>query len=124
MLKRSLCLVIGGIIWLTACGPDTILVRPGLDTPSLHIANGRKFLERGKYNDAHREFERARELDPQNVSAHVGLGLTSGYNGYFDAGLNHLATAESLAVSVEDRAVLKKGYDQFNELMRSKGLSQ
>jgi Flp pilus assembly protein TadD len=124
MLKRPLFLVICGMICLAACGPDTILVRPGLDTPSLHIANGRKFLERGKYSDAYREFQRARELDPKNISAHVGLGLACGYNGEFDAGLNHLAAAESLAVSSEDRIVLNKAYDQFYQEMRRKGVSQ
>ncbi len=124
MLKRSKFLVIWGILWVTGCGPDTILVRPELDTPAQHLANGEVFLETGKYNDAFREFLRARELDPRNVSAHVGMGLAAGYNGDVEAGLNHLAEAESYVRSIEDRTALKKGYERLNLLMRQKDVSQ
>ena len=68
------------------CGPDTILVRPGLDTPGQHVANGHKLLQRGKVEDANREFNRARELDPQFFKAYIGLGVVLGLKGDLAAG--------------------------------------
>ncbi len=123
MLKRG-CFLIWGILWLAACGPDTILVRPELDTPAQHIANGEMFLELGKYSDALREFLRARELDPDNVPARVGMALAAAHSGDLDAGLDHLAEAEPFIRSAEDRETLEKGYDRLNDLMHRKGAPQ
>ncbi len=104
---------------LAGCGPDTIFVRPGLDTPSLHVANGYQLLERGKLDDASREFERAKELEPYCVKAYVGLGVTLGKMGDFDAGMKTLALAERIAGNVQEHEAVRKGYAQLNELKRT-----
>jgi tetratricopeptide (TPR) repeat protein len=106
---------------LLACGQDVILVRPHLDTPHQHLQNGQQLLDLGKFNDAYREFDRALELDSKLVSAHIGLGLALGLQGDFDAGLNRLRRAEALAVSPEEHAAVKMGYDRFDLLMKRPG---
>jgi tetratricopeptide (TPR) repeat protein len=101
---------------LAGCGPDTIFVRPGLDTSALHVANGYRLLERGKVDDAYREFERAKELEPYCVKAYVGLGLALGKKGDFDGGMKTLAVAERIAGSAQEHEEVQKGYAQLNAL--------
>ncbi len=98
------------------CGPDTIFVRPGLDTPAQHVANGNSLLERGKIDDACREFERARELDPKYVNAYIGLGVALGKKGDIDAGMKTLSMAESMADSARERQAVQDGYAKLNEM--------
>jgi len=100
------------------CGPDTIFVRPGLDTPSQHVANGHQLLERGKIDDAYREFQRARELDPKYVNAYVGLGMALGQKGDIDAGMANLAMAEKMAGSDREHEAVQNGYAKLKELKR------
>lgn len=106
--------------FLAGCGPDTIFVRPGLDTPSQHVANGHQLLERGKIDDAYREFVRATELDPNYVKAYVGLGVALGKKGDIDAGMETMAVAERMAGSAREHEAVQKGYTQLNELKRTR----
>jgi tetratricopeptide (TPR) repeat protein len=117
-IKWMVPLLIG--LFLAGCGPDTIVVRPGLNTPSLHVANGYQLLERGKVDDAYREFERAKELEPYCVKAYVGLGVTLGKMGDIDAGMKTLALAERIAGSAREHEAVQKGYAQLNELKRTR----
>lgn len=105
---------------LAGCGPDTIFVRPGLDTPSQHVTNGHQLLERGKIDDAYREFDRARELDPNYVKAYVGLGVTLGKKGDIEAGMENLAIAERMAKSQPEQKAVEEGYARLNRLKRTK----
>ncbi|MGD9248318.1 MAG: tetratricopeptide repeat protein, partial [Desulfobacteraceae bacterium] len=73
--KKWFVFLLMGLLFI-GCGPDTIFVRPGLDTPSQHVANGHQLLEQGKFDAACREFDRAKELDPSYIRAYVGLGVT------------------------------------------------
>lgn len=102
------------------CGPDTIFLRPALDTPSQHVANGQQLLERGKIDDACREFDRAKELDPDYVQAYVGLGVALGYKGDIEAGMQTIGIAKQMASSSEDHEVVQKGFEQLDELKRLK----
>jgi len=102
------------------CGPDTIFLRPGLDTPSQHVANGNQLLERGKIDDACREFARAKELDPNYIKAYVGLGVALGRRGDIEAGMRTIGAAEEMAGSAHDREMVRKGYEQLSELKRLK----
>lgn len=112
----ALMVVLG--VGLSGCGPDTIFVRPGLDTPAQHVANGHQLLERGKIDDACREFKRAKELDPDYITAYVGLGLALGQKGDIEAGMHNLSIAKHKAVSVKDFEAVQQGYDQLNEMKR------
>lgn len=110
---------------LLGCGPDTIFVRPGLDTPSQHVANGQQFLKRGKIDDAGREFLRAEELlAPQFVKVYIGMGLVQGHKGDFEAGFKAMAKAKEIARSPRDLEAVQKGIDRINEMKRLQKASQ
>jgi tetratricopeptide (TPR) repeat protein len=101
------------------CGPDTIFLRPGLDTPSVHVANGNSLLERGKVDDAFREFQRAKTLDPSYTPAYIGLGIVLGRKGLIDDGLKTLDLASEMADNDKDRTAVERGYLQLHELRRN-----
>jgi thioredoxin-like negative regulator of GroEL len=113
--------------WLTAlllgflfsgCGPDTIFLRPGLDTPSRHVANGHQLLERGKIDDACREFDRAKELDPNYIKAYVGLGVAMGSKGDIEAAMQIMGRAEQMAASADDHQAVQEGFERLDALKR------
>jgi tetratricopeptide (TPR) repeat protein len=104
----------------SGCGPDTVFLRPGLDTPSQHVVNGHQLLERGKIDDACREFDRAKELDPNYVKAYVGLGVALGKKGEFEAGMQNMSIAQEKAVSAQDVEIVQRGYEQLVEMKRIK----
>jgi len=105
------------------CGPDTIFVRPGLDTPSQHVTNGYILLQQKKLNDAIREFERAKELDPYFTEAYVGLGLVYGYQGDIEYGLRTLDQAREMISNYEEQIKVDQGYDQLHQMMQEKGIT-
>jgi len=113
MVQVRSYLTVVAMALVLGCGPETIFMRQGLDTPSQHVTNGHQLLQRGKFDDACREFVRAKELDPHYPLAYVGLGIALGHKGDLENGLKNLAQAKELAVSAEDRAAVQKGYDQF-----------
>jgi hypothetical protein len=102
-----------GILLLLACGPDTILVRPGLDTPDHHVDNGNQLLKRFKLEAANQEFQRAVELDPTYTPAHVGLALVHGHRGNYSGGLEILEKAKKMAQTEEEIKMVEDAYKQF-----------
>lgn len=116
-MKRTIWLVplIMALV-IIGCGPETIFLRPGLDTPSQHVSNGNHLLERGKLDDACREFYRAKELDPNYVQAYIGLGVALGRKGEMEAGMKALATADELAATPQEDQLVQNGYEQLNRM--------
>jgi Flp pilus assembly protein TadD len=106
-----------GLTLLISCGPDTIWVRPSLDTPFQHETNGRRLLERGKMDDACREFMRAIELDPQFTNAYIGLGLAQGRKGELQKAKATMDKANTLADSPDERNAVLEGYEQLSEML-------
>lgn len=86
-------LVLLFMLTFLSCGPDTIFLQLKLDTPEHHVATGMKFLESGKMPDAFREFDRAKELDPNYSPAYVGMGLVYGFQEDFDKSFQYMQTA-------------------------------
>lgn len=116
-VKRRLILgILVGMVLLWGCGPETIWLRPGLDTPSQHVSNGHQLLKRAKVEDAVREFERARELDPAYSPAFVGLAIARGRSGDVRGGLEILEQAERLAQTPEEREMVADVYNQLREM--------
>lgn len=107
------------LLLIAACGPDTIYVRPSLDTPERHVINGRSLLDQGKIQHALREFEYANELDPQNVAAQVGMAIALGHQGKLDQGLEILEKAEAISTTEEDRTLVQEGRARLEELRAS-----
>jgi hypothetical protein len=120
--KTLMALFVGLII--VGCGPQTIFVRPSLDTPAQHVANGQQFLGQRKIEDACREFNRARELDPQFIGAYIGLGVASGLKGDFQTGFAIMDRAKQMAVSDQQLSAVRKGYEQLIRIQRQQTGSQ
>jgi len=58
-----------------------------------HVDRGVKYLDRGKYEKARKEFSIAIELDPQNYEAHYYLGLTYYRWRKYDDGIDYFRVA-------------------------------
>lgn len=69
------------VLFLYACAPTSMGSNAWLDTPVQHVKNGNTLLKAGKIDDAFREFNRAKELDPNYSPAYVGLSLVYGLRG-------------------------------------------
>ena len=53
MAQRTILLLLTiALTLIVACGPDTIILRPSLDTPEQHVKNGHNLLARGKIDAA------------------------------------------------------------------------
>jgi tetratricopeptide (TPR) repeat protein len=120
MSLKKISVIVLGIISLTACGPETIWLRPGLDTPAQHISNGEQLFSRGKYDDALREFNRARELDPGCVEAYIGAGLVMGRKGDIEAGLEKFKQAQVIADTPEEKTAVENAYCRFQSMAITK----
>lgn len=118
-MRNTTCLIVLLLgFFIFGCGPDTIFLRPGLDTPSVHVANGNNLLERGKVDDAYREFQRAKALDPSYTPAYIGLGIVLGQKGRIDDGLKALDKASDMVDNDKDRTAVEQGYHRLHELKR------
>ncbi|MBT8342903.1 MAG: hypothetical protein HKP58_03365 [Desulfatitalea sp.] len=105
------------ILWLlVACGPDTIFLRPSLDTAAHHVSNGYALLDQHKLDDARREFERAKELDHRHVAAYVGIGIVYGRQGDVGKAMKVLDHARSMAASKTEKADVARGYEQLRQM--------
>lgn len=111
------------LIWLTlasalivACGPDTIFLRPGLDTPAQHVKNGHSLLSLGKIDAAKNEFSRAKILDDRYAPAYVGIALVKGHQGDIEGGLETLNQAQTLTTTPEEAQAVDQGFEQLYEM--------
>ena len=119
MARRSyLALLILSLVLLVACGPDTIFLRPALDTPDQHVKNGYNLLTRGKIDAAHAEFARAKSLDDGFAPAYVGLALVQGHRGDIDGGVETLEKARGIATTPDEAKSVERGFETL-EGMRS-----
>jgi len=110
--RNCLLLLVLAASAIVACGPDTIFLRPALDTPEHHVKNGHSLLNRGKIDAANAEFMRAKTLDVGYAPAYVGLALVQARQGDVEGGLTTLERARQLVVTpeqsreVEDNLIL------------------
>lgn len=98
------------------CAPRISTPVALVDNPQHSYNNGMKFLERGEYEWALTEFERALVLDPQFSLAYVGIGLVKGAKGDFDAAFKALAKAKEL-----DGGQASVGIIRLNTLQKADG---
>jgi hypothetical protein len=114
----------GGVLllcgcWLWACGPDTIFLRPGLDTPGQHVVNGNTLLKQNKLDAAFREFSRAQMLEPNYAPAHVGLGKIWGLRGEMDRGRAAMDKAAAVARGESERRAVREGWRFLDTLVEA-----
>ena len=114
--RNGLLILILLVSTITACGPDTIFLRPALDTPEQHVKNGHNLLARNKIDAAQAEFERAQTLDAGYAPAYVGLALVQARQGDVDGGLITLERARSLVVNAA------QGQEVDHYIQRLKGM--
>lgn len=119
MARRNyLALSILSLVLFVACGPDTIFLRPALDTPAQHVKNGHSLLTRGKIDAANAEFVRAKSLDGGFAPAYVGLALVQGHRGDIEGGFETLDKARGIAATPDEVRSVERGYETL-EGMRS-----
>ena len=118
MKTRRFFIIFSACLLLTilGCGPDSIFIRQGLDTPSHHVHNGNQFMNSGKFDAARTEFNRAIELDPNYAPAYVGLGLVTGHKGEPEKGQQIMEKARLLAQDEEQRQLVKAGFETLQEM--------
>lgn len=123
MTPRSITFVVIGICLsaILACQPKAVPPEAMLDSPLRHVSNGNKLLAAQKYDAAHYEFSRAKELDPKSVAAHIGLGLVAGHRGDYTEGFKNLRNARWYALD-SNRTIydVRLGYMQLYLLGRQK----
>ena len=117
MARRNyLALLILSLVLAVACGPDTIFLRPALDTPAQHVKNGHNLLTRGKIDAAHAEFVRAKSLDDGFAPAYVGLALVQGHRGDIEGGVETLDKAREIAVTPDEAESVERGFKTLEEM--------
>jgi hypothetical protein len=123
--RIPLALVILAVTLFCGCGPDTIFLRPALDTPTQHVQNGYNFLSIGKIDAASNEFDRAKSLDDRYSPAYVGIGLVQGHRGDFKNGFESMAHARELAANADEIAKADDGYKTLETMLKkSENMSQ
>ena len=118
MKTRRIFIIFSACLLLTilGCGPDSIFIRHGLDTPAHHVNNGNQFMDSGKFDAARAEFNRAIELDPNYAPAYVGLGLATGHKGEPEKGLQIMEKARLLARDDEQRQLVAAGFETLKAM--------
>lgn len=91
-----LFITVTGLLSFFGCAPTAYSPRETLDTPARHVENGIRMLNIGKVEDAFREFNRAKSLDPKYAPAYVGIGFCYGLMGDYQKGLEAMEEARRL----------------------------
>ncbi|OGP58796.1 MAG: hypothetical protein A2V65_01380 [Deltaproteobacteria bacterium RBG_13_49_15] len=97
-------------LFIQACSAKMLAPKPKLDSPAHHVKTGFKLIDLEKYDGAMREFNRAVEIDPKFVPAHVGVALAHAFTGDYEKGLASLETASKQAGKKEDQLAVNIGY--------------
>lgn len=108
--RQGLFVTIWVAFLLSACSSNLLITQPQLDTPLHHVKIGFKFMEMEKFDDAYREFKRAKELDPRYSPSRVGLGLIFAHRGEYEKGLSSMEKAVRHAVGKEQKVAAYTGY--------------
>ncbi len=92
----TLFIAVTVVLLFYGCAPTVYSPKAILDTPSRHVENGIRMLNTGNIEDAFREFNRAKSLDPEYAPAYVGIGFCHGLMGDYEKGLKAMEEASRL----------------------------
>jgi tetratricopeptide (TPR) repeat protein len=104
---------------ILSCAPKPRGAVGEMDTPAHHVTVGMKFLDEGKFADAQREFDLARELDRKYSQAHAGAALLKAYQNDLKAAFDAMETAEKNAKTQEDKDFVNVGFIRLHTLNRA-----
>jgi TolA-binding protein len=105
---------------VSGCGKKPAVPQAEMDTPSHHVSNGHKLLNMGQTDDALREFERARDLDPAFARAYIGMGIALGTKNDYEKGLEALEKGEGLAKEDGEKSEAHVGFMRLTLQNRDK----
>ena len=94
---------LGIMCCLQGCTHEKMPPEYALDSPQYHVESGTNLLKLRKYDDALREFERSKELDPLFSRAYVGSGLVWGHKGDYKKGIKDIEKAKTLTNTDNDK---------------------
>ena len=114
--SNNLAWLVVSLLFFVACGPDTIFLRPALDTPAQHVKNGHSLLSLGKIDAANAEFVRAKSLNAGYAPAYVGLALVQGHRGDLDGGFETLDKARRIAATPDEASAVDRGFETLEGL--------
>ena len=115
----SLIIIFGFIPLINACGTRRFPLKTKLSIPAHHIEVGMVLMEKGKLDDAEREFKMALEERPTAVKAYVGLALVSAKKGDKKMAWQYLKMAQDLIRDDEDKLSVFVGKIRLSDLLYS-----
>lgn len=95
-VRTAVVLLVAAMFGLAACAEEGIKSESALDTPEHHYSTGVRLFDKGDYDGAQKEFQRAVALDPDFAPGHAGLGLVLGQKRAFSQAYESLDKARSL----------------------------
>jgi tetratricopeptide (TPR) repeat protein len=110
-------------VWwiLSGCAPMPGQPESILDTPEHHTFNGFKLINRSRFDDAQREFERSLQLQPTYSPAHRGMGLVSGMKKHYDPAFESMDLAKDYAKGKEEVALAYVGFMRLHMMKKDAG---
>ena len=119
--RVKIALIAGGALLLMACGPETIFLKSGFDTPTHHAANGNQLLQSGKYDAALSEFMRAKEqMDKKYAPIYIGIGLAYAHKGEFAEAHAALEAARGFTQDPVDMEAVEAAFKTLKRLEQEK----
>jgi tetratricopeptide (TPR) repeat protein len=109
------------ILIISGCAPKESVPISILHTPEHHVVTGMKLLESGKLLDAEREFNLAKELDPEYSPAFRGLGLVLAYKGDLKPAFDTMSHAQRLARTKQEEALVYVGLMRLYTRQKEEG---
>jgi len=97
------------MMFLFGCGLKAVKPETPMDSPAHHYIIGMNLFDRGEYQKALDEFERAKSLDPKYAPSYVGIGLAKAEQNQFDEAFSAMKQAKKLASSSADKVVACTG---------------
>jgi tetratricopeptide (TPR) repeat protein len=118
MMWCYLRLCLGLALNLVACGAPSIPPQSPLDTAEIHFSRGVDLFDSGRVDDALRQFERARSLEPDFPGVQVGSALISMSQGqYWQA-------RQDLKKALHADRNLIEGYITLGRVIAAEGLGR
>ena len=109
---------------LVAFGCGAIPQEPFLDSTGHHVESGFKLMEKGRLDDAEREFKFVCQIDPKCSSGQRGLGLVKGIKREYGPAFEAMGLARMHAATEEEEVLAHEGFIRLHTMSKEKGWVQ